>query len=331
MSREKRVRMKYFSQDYFDQLKDVVLQYTFHNYDYCYLRAMHEKNAREGTETIIAGSSPAMNGLVNENLSGGCINFSISSQDIYYDFCHIKKAVKEGRQKIKRCIINIGYYMLYQDLSYSKMMSYLIPSVYFPLFGDTHHYRIEKEYDMWGKITADKSMYSGELIKKLCEEWSEGFFLEEPSFYGSMKTRENNNIYGLRKIIWNTLTEAEKEKAAIERTRDHNRLKQHEQSRMENGELIREMTAYLHARDIKPIFVIFPFTAWYNRYIDGAYKADIFELLDGLSVPVEFLDMNDYEGVFCDADFLDTDHLNKQGALKATAFLNEYLNMLMQE
>ena len=41
--------------------------------------------------------------------------------------------------------------------------------------------------------------------------------------------------------------------------------------------------------------------------------------------------MNDYEGVFCDADFLDTDHLNKQGALKATAFLNEYLNMLMQE
>ena len=57
MSREKRVRMKYFSQDYFDQLKDVVLQYTFHNYDYCYLRAMHEKNAREGTETIIADIS----------------------------------------------------------------------------------------------------------------------------------------------------------------------------------------------------------------------------------------------------------------------------------
>ena len=39
---------------------------------------------------------------------------------------------------------------------------------------------------------------------------------------------------------------------------------------------------------------------------------------------VEFLDMNGYKDVFCYADFLDTDHMNKQGALKATEAINEY-------
>ncbi|MCM1154685.1 MAG: hypothetical protein NC489_27790 [Ruminococcus flavefaciens] len=324
--------MKYFSEEYFDGLKDIALQYTFNNYDYCYLRTMHEKNRREGTKTIIAGSSHAMNGVINENISGGCINFSISSQDIYFDFQHIKKAVEEGRQRIEHCIINIGYYMLYQDLSFSKVMSYLIPSVYYPLFGNAHHYEMQREYDMYSKLKiAEGGGYSTGLLKKVCEEWSEGFFLEEPSYYGSMKTRENNNIFGLKKIIWNTLTEEEKERAAIERTNDHNRLKQHEQSRIENGKIVSEMIEYLYAHSIIPIFVIFPFTAWYNRYIDKDYKADIFQLLDRIPFPVEFLDMNDYEGIFCDADFLDTDHLNKQGALKATELLNKYIEILKQE
>lgn len=328
---EIRYGMKYFSENYFEGLKNIVIEYTLSNYDYCYLRAMHEKNRREGTKTIIAGSSHAMNGIVNENISGGCINFSISSQDVYYDYRHIQKAVAEGRQKIERCIINIGYYMLYQDLSYSKMMSCLIPTVYYPLLGDAHHYLIEKEHDFLGEISVDRSLYSAELIKKICEEWATGFFLEESSFYGSMKTRENNNILGLKKIIWNNLKEEEKEQAAIERTNDHNRLKQHTQSRIENGKLIKEMVEYLYEHAITPIFVIFPFTAWYNRYIDRSYKEDIFELLDSISFPVEFLDMNDYEGVFCDADFLDTDHMNKQGALKATELINEFIKMVEQE
>lgn len=320
--------MKYFSQDYFNNLKDIVLQYTFNNYDYCYLHAMHEKNKREGTKTIIVGSSHAMNGLVNEKLSGGCINFSISSQDLYYDFCHIKKAVKEGRQKIERCVINIGYYMLYHDLSLCKVMGYLVPRVYYPLFGDAHHMIIDKEYDMWNKVTIDRNIYSDDLLKQLCEEWSNGFFLEEPSFYGSMKTRENNNILGLKKIIWDTLSEEEKKNTAIQRTFDHNRMRKYEQTRIENGEIVKTIVEYLHEHNIMPIFVIFPFTKWYNQYIDKDFKTDIYDLLDGISLPVEFLDMNDCEGIFTDADFMDTDHMNKTGALKATEILNEFMEML---
>lgn len=321
-------KMKYFSEAYFAGLRDTVLQYTIDHYDYCYLHAMHEKNKIEGTKTIIAGSSHAMNGIVNENFEGGCINFSISSQDIYYDFQHIKKAVEEGRQKIENCIINIGYYMLYHDLSLCNVMGYLVPSVYYPLFGDAHHYVIEKEYDMLAGLKNVGDGYSRGLIKKVCEEWSEGFFMEESSYYGSMKTRENNNIFGLKKIIWNTLSEEEKKNAAIKRTFDHNRMRKYEQTRMENGKLVKEMVEYLYRNDIVPVFVIFPFTTWYNEYVDKDFKTDIYNTLDSLSWPVEFLDMNDCEGIFTDTDFLDTDHMNKKGARKATEILNEFIQMI---
>lgn len=322
--------MKYYSSDYFIKLKDLALQYARSNYDYCYLRAMHERNRCVGTPTIIAGSSHAMNGIVNEKIDGGCINFSVSSQDIYYDFLHIKKALREGKTKIKNCIINIGYYMLYQDLSSSKVMSYLIPRVYEPLFGDAHHYKSERPYDMLQKLTFEREIYSEELIYRLGNEWAAGFFSDEPSYYGSMLTRENNNILGIKKVIWNQLTDEEKKDIAIKRTNDHNRLKKHIQSRTENAEIIYEMAEYLYQKGVIPIFVIFPFTAWYNSYIDKEYKQDIVRVLESLPFPVEFLDMNDYEGIFDDSDFLDTDHLNMQGALKATEFLNEFL-MLVNE
>lgn len=323
--------MKYFSVDYFEGLKNIVLQFMMNNYDYCYLDAMHEKNRVAGTSTIITGSSHAMNGIIESRINGGCINFSISSQDLYFDFQHIVKAVEEGKQKIKSCIINIGYYMLYHDLSLSKVMRYLIPKVYEPLFKETHHYIIEKPYDMLADMTFDRDMYTDELVCKLCTEWSRGFFLEEPTYYGSLRTRENNNILGLKKIIWSELQKEEKQKIAIDRTGDHNRLRKHEDTRIENGILIQKMVEYLWNNGITPIFVIFPFTQYYNDYIDHNYRIDIFNLLDGLSYPVEFLDMNDYPEIFDDSDFLDTDHLNSKGAAKASDFLNEFLLLINQK
>lgn len=51
-------------------------------------------------------------------------------------------------------------------------------------------------------------------------------------------------------------------------------------------------------------------------------------ILEDLPYPVEFLDMNDYQEVFGDSDYLDSDHLNLQGALKATNLLNEFIKTI---
>ena len=321
--------MKYLSTEYFEELQNIAVKYVMYNYDYCYLDAMHEKNRTIGARTIIAGSSHAMNGIVESGLEGEVINFSISSQDLYFDFQNIKKAVEEGGQKIETCVISIGYYMMYQDLSYSKMMSYLIPTVYYPLLGKTHHYQISEEFDRMKDIEFDRNMFADKWIREFVDDWAKGVFMEEPTYYvRGLKTRENNNILGLKKVIWNTLSDDEKREVAIQRTDDHNRLKAHTHSRQENAILVREMVEYLIQHDIVPVFLIFPFTTYYNAYIDREYKTDIEMILEDLPYPIEYLDMNDYQGMFDDSDFLDSDHLNLQGALKATNFLDDFLKMV---
>lgn len=320
--------MRFYSVEYFETIKKIVLQYAWENYDYCYLEAMHSKNQMdECIDTIVVGSSHSMNGIVEERLLCGSnvINYSVSSQDIYYDFLHIKKAVENSKGDIKRCIINLGYYMLYQDLSKSANFTQLIQQVYYPLFGDAHHYVGEQQYDFMSKLSGAKQYYNREVLAKLCEEWARGFFIEESSYYGSLKTREKNNILGLQNIEWALVDKKAKVEYAINRTNGHNGLKKYTESFLENVHIIEKMTSYLYEHNIIPIFVIMPFTNYYNMYINPEYKFEIYQVLDSLKVPVEFLDMNDYSEIFEDADFLDSDHLNYRRAIKATELLNDLL------
>ncbi|MBD5473697.1 MAG: hypothetical protein HDR20_12635 [Lachnospiraceae bacterium] len=315
---------KFLCQNYWEGLKNICIKYLSDNYDYCYLDAMHTRNRVAGAKTILVGCSHAMYGINESKISEDIINFSIASQDLYYNFKHIQKAIEEGKQKIKRCIINIGYYGLYQDVSLSNSWNYAqLYRVYYPLFGDTHNFHGEGSAYDWNKMGYDRDIYSIELVQKLCQEWTRGFFMEEGSYYGSAKPRYSNIIS--TNITWNELDEKTKEQEALRRMEDHNRLKKYVQSREENSMLVLKIADYLYQRDIMPVFVIFPFTEWYNRYIDTEYKKEIYDLLDSLPIPVEFWDLNDYKGIFDDDDFCDTDHLNDKGAEKASVLLDEIL------
>lgn len=319
--------MRYFSNEYFEELKKAALNYLKRNYDYCYLEAMHEKNRQWGAETIIVGSSHAMNGIKEEYLKGNTINFSVSSQDIYYDFLHIRKACNEGKYKIENCIINLGYYMLFQDLSLSKNMNFLIRKMYEPLFHDSHHMQIDDPYDpLQEVIELGKGFFSKELITLLCREWGRNIFMEQGSYYGELRSRRENNGLALKGIEWSGLSESERQEYARSRASDHNRHYTHKKSRTENGRLIEELAEFLSNRNIRTVFVVFPFTKWYNHFTNPQYKEDIYQLLDTLDLPIEFLDMNELD-CFSDNDFLDTDHLNDTGAEKASKVLNDFLEM----
>lgn len=319
--------MKYFSKEYFEKLWSIANQYILDNYDYCYLKAMHEKNRTIGAKTIIAGMSYARNGIVETYLEDA-INFSSASQDLYFNFEHIKKAVEEGNQKIKTCIINFGYYAMYWDLSHAKNVSCIIKKAHYPVLGKAHHYSIDEDYDMMQNIKYDKSIFKGNWVREFVNEWADGFFREEPTYYGSLKTREDDNQLGVKKIPWNVLSADTKKGLASQIVSSQNRIKIHEHTRQENEQLLKEMVEYLYQNHITPIFLILPFTTYYNEYIDKEYKEGIISLLEELPYPVEFLDMNDYPDNFDDTDFLDAEHLNLRGALKATAFLIEYLSLI---
>lgn len=312
----------YFLDGYFCDLIKIALIYCGMNYDYCYLSAMHERNKLIGTDTIITGSSHAMNGIVEDEFTSRPINFSISSQYIYYDFLHIKRAVTEGAIPIKTCIINLGYYMLYQDVSLSKNIGrYMIPAVYYPLFGDGHNYNGSVEYDAFAKVEYDKTLFSKELVRAFCTEWIQRCTVEEGTYYGIFKTREKNSQLSIQKNIWSQCNEGMKEQLAIIRTDDHNDIYRHKESRVENEKIIGEMVHFLAEYIIRTIFAVFPFTRWYNQYINPVYKEDIFNCLDALEIPVEFYDLNELD-CFTDEDFIDTDHLNIQRAVKGSRILD---------
>ena len=130
--------MGYGDSGYFENLQRICLNYLLNNYDLCYLSAMHLKNRSIGADTVVVGSSHAMNGIIENEMTfvENVIQFSISSQDIYFDYEHVKKAVSEMKKPIRRCLVNLGYYMLYQDLSLSTRLRMLISSVYLNLFGE---------------------------------------------------------------------------------------------------------------------------------------------------------------------------------------------------
>ena len=315
-----------------DSLRDICNTHEFlkRNYDYCYLHAMHLKNYLYGCPTIIVGSSHAMNGILESKLEGGTaenINFSISSQDIYDDFLHVKMAVENGARPIKTCVINFGYYMMYQDLSKSTTMNYLIPSVYYKLFGDEglHHYTGSTEYDLASGIDYDIEEFNDKSFTQNATRLTDDFFRKQSTYYGTVRTRENISMMGVNKIIWNTLSDQQKDNAAYKRCADHNRLFEHKKSHGENVRLINEMTKYLTDRGIRTVYLIMPFTQKYNKYINPEYKQDIEQVLNDMPYPVEYLDMNDLKDTFTDEDFIDTDHLNIKGAEKATKLLRTFL------
>lgn len=313
-----------------EELNKICKQYVLVNYEYCYLKAMHLLNQQENPQVVIAGSSHAMNGIIEQRMDLSTVNFSISSQDVFYDIMNVSKAVTNNAN-IKICVLNIGYYMLYQDLSMSKNLFIQIPRIYYPLFKTGHHLGNVQECDRCSWLKFDREIYSPAMVQHEAEAWSDELFAKQKTFYGTLLTRETNN--GLRKknIIWSELNDDEKNQIAVERTNDHNKLRKHTASREENGAMLEQFISSMRRIGIMPVLVIFPFTHWYNQHIDPNYKKDIIEFLENLDDEVAFLDMNDYCELFDDCDFLDSDHLNESGAEKATDLLNQFINIVAEE
>ena len=327
--------MRFFDENYFNKLKQITLDYIGRNYDLCYLKAMHEELRCRGANTIIVGSSHAMNGLLAGEMSasdwGKTVNLSISSQDIWFDYQNAKKAVAETATPIRNCIINFGYYMMYQDLSRSGNLSYMLPCIYAHIFGcgeAMHHMNVTGSADLLNKMQYDRELFPDEIIRPLCEYWTTRAFMEQGEYYGYIKTREQNSALGLKKVLWQTLDEYEKTKVASERADIHNAMKKYTASKEENDKLLQEIILFLHRNGIRTFVVITPFTGFYNRFIDPSMKKEIETCLEEVPVPVEYLDMNDYPDCFSDGDFIDADHLNAEGAVHVTAFLNSYLRFI---
>lgn len=313
------------AKDYFINVVKGSYEYLYPNYDYCYLDAMHYKNRQQGADVMVVGSSHAMNGIVETVLGAGdkdIINYSISSQDLYYDYLHIEKAIREGKKHYETCIVNIGYYMLYQDVSLSRNIEEMIPRVYYPLFQDKHNYGGDLKVDMMEQVSIIENV-DAQLL--LYQDWARKFLSDQGTYYGGAVTRKDKNILGLKKVNWYEMTENEKEEYAKGRAGGHNKQRKHIVTYEESKQMIMKIAKLLYENQIRCVFLICPFTQYYNQYISAEFKLEIFQILDELEYPVELYDINEMSDVFSDEDFLDSDHLSDTGAEKLSLLLREII------
>ena len=294
---------------------EVFMRFVRRNFNYFWLKSRLEKGREipDGSNvTLITGSSHALNGI-DEAAWNNALNCSMHSQDLYYDFM-CARTVVQGKARIKRCFILYGYYIAYQDLSLSKgMRDYMVSPVYYPIFGDAHNWEQPVAKDRWKGLEEVPEESRSEW-----EIWAQETVHEEKTYYSRFRRRKP--FFDFQESSWGELTAEEQENFAKERAEGHNSVLKYTDSFCENRQILKDYVHFLHLNDVMPIVVIPPFTAAYNRYVDERLKEAVTEMVQSPEEALAFVDFNK-EAVFDNFDFIDTDHLNENGAKKMSKIL----------
>ena len=195
------------------------------------------------------------------------------------------------------------------------MREKIITPIYYPLFKDAHNWSEPVVRDPWGKI--------GELPKEakdICETLAMQTLLLKGTYYSDIKRR--NSFFDFGNRSWQELSAEEKNSWGILRAESHNKLAAHEASWVENCEILKDYTHLLGLHHVLPVVTVTPFTQAYNNHINPIFKEAIIKMLEKATGEVHFIDFNESD-YFDDMDFMDTDHLNLDGAMKFSYLLNE--------
>lgn len=301
-------------------LQQLTRQFLIRNYDYVWLRSMLEKAAAvtDPGATLITGSSHALNGIC-EHMWDYAVNCSMHSQDLYYDFQCARYVLEHaGEGRFRKCLIVLGYYIAYQDLSLSKVSrESMIAGVYYPVLGDAHNWLTPVRKNLWGWIETEIP----DLVKKVCEEEAVQRVRQQGTYYGKLRSR--GTVVDLKNRAWSQVSGEERLMFGRLRAQAHNGIFAHKESFQENREIVREFVRFLYKYRVQPVVVIPPFTEEYNRFVLPEMKQGILELLEPIPEKIDYIDFNEMEGLFGPDDFMDTDHLGEIGAWKMSRVLVE--------
>ena len=286
-------------------------------YEYCYMESMHYfQKQLKNTEIIITGLSYGLDDIDTGLINRPAINFSMHSQDLYYDIRHILMAISDDTNKtIKHCIFTLGYYSLFYDLSKSSNKN-KCAFAYYPLFDDLHNFYNTNE--KLGKIST--------LLKQPnFIYFYRNYFINNPSFYGpaiNMEQTVSSDIF--ENGGWAEISQQQRWKDAEELTNHHNKHINHNETFIENVNNLREIFGFLEQSNIRIHVMVMPFSKEYCNLINPQYKSIILDTLNLFEQTINFIDFNDYD-FFDEDDYLNSDHLNKNGAKKMSGILNSLL------
>ncbi|MCX7780190.1 MAG: hypothetical protein N2491_04620 [Negativicutes bacterium] len=297
--------------DYFQSYRALF----YKNYQYNLLNCNIAKaKSNSGYELFIAGLSYALMGVHEGLLQKKSVKLSSVSQDLYYDLL-IAKKILSGLHSFRYCILGLAYYSFDFDLSLSGE-AWRIQNTYYPIFGDAHHYQLPANYCL--PVGVDK-------IAEIIE-------ISHPVIYHDMllhcleATGQLNCLTSLDEKQWNNLRgNMSFEELGRQRALRHSQFS-YDKTRIEYKKIFREYLDLLKKNNIIPILVVFPTCQYYYENFGETQRKRFYEIINEFKNEYKFQIYDFFSSpLFSLEDFSDSDHLNTQGAIKMTQFLNEII------
>ena len=274
----------------------------------------------EEINSVIVGNSYSLMSISEEDLNKKAVKLAFYSQDLYYSIELAKKAIQLN-ENIKECIFGISYYILRHDLSsgrneYSKS---LVRNIYYPLLKDTHNSK--EDFVLEPNSICDYNMDM--LISSIFDLKKIEHFIFKKLY--DLEDKTCRQVLGNMKE-WQYLSKEDKENVALNRAIVHNKMFKYDNTKLEHSILLKEFVSYLKNKNIKLTVIVFPTTKQYYDNIMTEFKDELELVLDYLKENEAFvLDLREYSEEFNDSDFLDSDHLNSNGKIKATKIINSII------
>lgn len=312
-----------FFEETVDELSKQIINHVNSNFDYYFIKNALGIGGGDGykTNTIVTGSSYGRLG-VDENKMPNTVNLSLPSQDLYYSLKGIEHVCSHN-SNIKNIVLCCSYYYFFSDMSRGKDKGILanIPRIYVPLFGEMGYHNC---FRLCGSQNEELKNPIFD-VNKIAEMYAYSECIK--GYYNNGgRLRKLQAVRGWihQELEWIDLSEEEKQFAAYKRASAHNKNLKREISYKENLIYLNELANFCNKRNINLLIVVCPGTKQYRMFLSDKFKEIFYDTLKSIDMELHLLDLFDND-VFCDEDFIDTDHLSDFGAAKLTKLINAVL------
>ena len=279
------------------------------------------KGAKDSIEVLILGTSQATYGIDPEAFDLYAYNIANLAQSIYFDK-RITLSLLPDLPKLKYVFISIGYHSLAFSSQFNRDFwsyygngikyegtNYFFANLSPTLFGYTPKvsYSMHKKRIMnrlrYGKTTIDFEVQDDvDLFRPVVK----GYI----AFDGRDTTNFSPESFDFLSNAYTEIIEESEEKEEVIAD-------------------LEDFIQKLKAEDITPILITIPTYTEFNKYLRTKYVDENIEVSKRLAKEhnIEFWNFYDSDK-FDIEDFHDMDHLNREGALKFSAMLNDSINNL---
>lgn len=321
IQKDKIINTKYFLHQYVQRLDNLYRQ----NYEHSFLVSRLERIERGEAEGIVLGLSYPLHGLVENLLERKCVKLTLPSQDLYFDYQLLRRAVNR-KNRISHCIWGMAYYSFDYDMSYGSA-STNIWDIYFPIVGDSHgrcpppnyisYKGIEQREEIFPSIL--DTIFSKDLYRYAMQKSGKGLL------YSEYDDDRWNNIGELQGVSIETLSEEERCAGALKRCNTVYNI-DYPHTRAEYLTILTQGLQILRNNNIKTTIVVFPVTKYYSSFSNSIIKTRFYSIMNKLKENHEFQLIDLFDSNIADLnDFADWDHLNQEGAKKCTIQLNKLI------